>query len=67
MANRNRTTVRGPNAPSHEESQIWAENVNLLKQLPDLISKSQKVASEVNKQQRLLVALSSSEGLRLCS
>ena len=62
MSGRNRTSSRGPTAPAHEESQIWAETYNILKQLPDTHAKAQKLASEANKNQKILLSLSNGEG-----
>lgn len=62
MAGRNRITNRGPTIPAHEESQIWTETYNILKQLPDAHLKSQRIASEANKHQRTLLALGNGEG-----
>ena len=62
MAGRNRMSSRGPTIPAQEESQIWAETSNILKQLPDAHVKAQKIASEANKNQRILLALGNGEG-----
>lgn len=66
MAGRNRMSSRGPTIPAQEESQIWAETHNILKQLPDTHVKAQRVASEANKSQRILLALANGEGRELC-
>ena len=63
MAGRNRTTGRGPSLPAGEESQIWTETYNILKQLPETHARAQKLASEANKTQRVLLALGNGEGL----
>jgi hypothetical protein len=62
MSARNRTNSRGIAVPAHEENQIWAETYSILKQLPDTHAKAQKLAAEANKNQRILLALSSGEG-----
>jgi len=62
MAGRNRVTSRGPTVPAQEESQIWTETYNILKQLPDTHAKAQKVAFEANKNQRVLLGLGNGEG-----
>ena len=56
---------RGPTIPAQEESQIWTETYNILKQLPDTHAKAQKVAFEANKNQRVLLGLGNGEGLTL--
>ena len=66
MAGRNRMCSRGPTIPAQEESQIWTETHNILKQLPDTHVKAQRVASEANKNQRTLLALGNGEGRKLC-
>jgi len=63
MAGRNRVSSRGPTIPAQEESQIWTETYNILKQLPDTHAKAQKVAFEANKNQRVLLGLGNGEGL----
>jgi hypothetical protein len=62
MAGRNRASGRGPTVPAQEESQIWAETFNILKQLPDTHAKAQKIALEANKNQKILLALGNGEG-----
>lgn len=62
MAARNRMSSRGPTIPAQEESQIWTETYNILKQLPETHLKAQKIASEANKNQRVLLALGNGEG-----
>lgn len=62
MAGRNRMTSRGPTIPAQEENQIWSETYNILKQLPDTHVKAQKIASEANKNQKILLALGNGEG-----
>jgi len=42
--------------------QWWAEAYSALKQLPDIHTKAQKVATEANKNQRLLTSLAAGEG-----
>ena len=67
MAARNRMTSRGPTIPAQEESQIWSETYNILKQLPEAHLKAQKIASEANKHQKILPAHGNGEGnLSLC-
>jgi hypothetical protein len=63
MAGRNRTGGRAPITPAHEENQIWTETYNILKQLPETHVKAQKVASEANKNQRVLLSLGNGEGI----
>jgi len=53
---------RGPTIPAQEESQIWTETYNILKQLPDTHVKAQRIASEANKSQRILLNLGNGEG-----
>jgi hypothetical protein len=67
MAGRNRVSSRGPTIPAQEESQIWTETYNILKQLPDTHAKAQKVAFEANKNQRVLLGLGNGEGLTLAT
>jgi hypothetical protein len=62
MAGRNRMTSRGPTIPAQEENQIWSETYNILKQLPDTHLKAQKIVSEANKNQKILLALGNGEG-----
>ena len=62
MAGRNRMNSRGPTIPAQEESQIWAETYNILKQLPDTHVKAQRIAADANKNQRVLLALGNGEG-----
>jgi hypothetical protein len=62
MSGRNRTSSRGPTAPAHEESQIWSEALTTLKQIPDIHNRAQKIAVEVNKNQRVLLSLGNGEG-----
>lgn len=62
MSARNRTSSRGPGAAAHEESQIWAETFTILKQLPDMHLRAQKLAVEANKNQKTLLGLASGEG-----
>jgi len=62
MSVRNRTSSRGPTVPAHEESQIWNEAFSTLKQIPEIHAKAQKIAIEVNKNQRTLLNLSNGEG-----
>ena len=62
MSGRSRTAGRGPNFPAHEESQIWAETYNILKQLPEAHAKAQKIASDANKNQRLLLGFGANDG-----
>jgi len=64
MSVRNRTSNRGPGAAAHEESQIWAETFNILKQLPDMHVRAQKLAGEANKSQKILLGLSNGEGIQ---
>jgi hypothetical protein len=47
---------------AHEESQIWAETHNLLKQIPDMHVKAQKIAVEVNKLQKTVNGAPAVEG-----
>jgi hypothetical protein len=56
---------RGPTLPAHEESQIWTEALNSLKQLPDVHTKATKIVTEANKNQRLLLNLANGEGMKL--
>ena len=56
---------RGPTIPAQEESQIWTETYNILKQLPDTHVKAQRIASEANKNQRILLNLGNGEGREL--
>jgi hypothetical protein len=65
MAARNRMSSRGPTLPAHEESQIWNEALSSLKQLPDVHVKASKIATEANKNQRLLLNLGNGEGRSL--
>ena len=53
---------RGPTIPAQEESQIWTETYNILKQLPDTHVKAQRIASEANKNQRILLNLGNGGG-----
>jgi hypothetical protein len=64
MAGRNRMASRGPTLPAHEESQIWNEALNSLKQLPDVHAKATKIVAEANKNQRLLLTLANGEGMK---
>ena len=65
MTGRNRMSSRGPTIPAQEESQIWTETYNILKQLPDTHVKAQRIASEANKNQRILLNLGNGEGREL--
>jgi len=64
MSARNRTSGRGPGAAAHEESQIWAETLNILKQLPDMHMRAQKLALDANKNQKVLLGLANGEGMQ---
>jgi hypothetical protein len=55
-------SIRGPAIPAQEESQIWTETYNILKQLPEAHRKAQIIATEANKTQRILLALANGEG-----
>ena len=65
MAGRNRVSSRGPTVPAHEESQIWTEAYTTLKQLPEAHAKAQKIATEANKLQKMLLNLPNGEGITL--
>jgi hypothetical protein len=62
MAGRNRTSSRGPTLPAHEESQIWTEAYTTLKSLPETHAKAQRLAADLNKHQRVLLALGNGDG-----
>jgi hypothetical protein len=49
---------------AHEESQIWAETYNLLKQIPEMHTRAQKIAVEVNKLQKTVNGAPAVEGMR---
>jgi hypothetical protein len=49
---------------AHEESQIWAETFNLLKQIPELHARAQKIAVEANKLQKTVNGTPAVEGTR---
>jgi hypothetical protein len=62
MSARNRTSGRGPGMAAHEESQIWAETHNLLKPIPEMHVRAQKIAMEVNKLQKTVNGAPAVEG-----
>jgi hypothetical protein len=63
MAGRNRNSSRGPTLPAHEESQLWSEALASLRQLPDVHTKAQKLAVDLNKNQKGLQSLANGEGI----